>query len=187
MPKRKCGYCGKFFDRDKMIIAPVAAFCNASHRYKYGIEKTSELQKRSKEITRKKHATEKREYRSNVLKTRKEAAKTACHAYIRERDKGLPCICCGEPLKPDYQAGHFKESGNNPLIRYDEDNIHGQNLNCNYFKGGDSGMYRVNLIERIGITRVEKLEIPNSGTLKRTPDDYLAIENYYKRKLKELT
>lgn len=184
--KKRCTFCKKYFPADSIISVPVGNFCSKEHLIEYGIKSTSKLIKKSKEIIRKKHAKEKREYRSSRLKTRKEATKTACHAYIRARDRDKPCICCGEPLKPDYQAGHFKESGNNPLIRYDEDNIHGQNLNCNFFKGGDSGMYRVNLIERIGIERVEKLEIPNSGTLKRTVEDYLAIEQYYKKKLKAL-
>lgn len=120
------------------------------------------------------------------LKTRKNAAKDACHAYIRERDKNDLCICCNKPLGKDYHAGHYIESGNNPKIRYDERNIHGQRLDCNFFKSGDSGMYRVNLIKKIGLGEVERLESMKGGTVKRTAQDYKEIEIYYKRKLKEL-
>lgn len=122
----------------------------------------------------------------NDLKTRKKAAKEACHKYIRERDKFKPCPCCNKPLGEDFHAGHFLESGNNPKIRYDEDNIHGQRVDCNFFKGGDSGMYRVNLIERIGLERVERLESLQGGVVKRTPQDYAEIEKYFKEKLKNL-
>lgn len=120
------------------------------------------------------------------IKTRKRAAKDACHEYIRERDKYKNCICCGYPLGDDFHAGHFLESYNNPKIRYDEDNIHGQRIRCNYYMGGDSGMYRVNLITRIGLDRVERLESLKGGHLKRTVDDYRKIEQYYKEKLKQL-
>lgn len=132
----------------------------------------------------KKHKT--RKQLDNDLRTRKRAAKEACHEYIRYRDRKDPCICCGKPLTEGFQAGHYIESGNNPKVRYDENNIHGQNLNCNYFKGGDSGFYRVNLIEKIGLEEVERLESMKGGTVKRTPQDYKEIEVYYKNKLKEL-
>ncbi len=122
----------------------------------------------------------------NDIHTRRRAAREACHRYIRERDKEKPCICCGGALGDNYQAGHFIPSGQNPLCRYDEDNIHGQRLDCNYFRGGDSGKYRGNLIKRIGEQRVERLESMKGGTMKRTAEDYREIEQYYKQKLKDL-
>ena len=118
--------------------------------------------------------------------TRLKAVKKACHDYIRARDIGKPCICCGEPLGTDYHAGHFLESGNYPLTRYHEDNINGQKISCNSFKGGDSGMYRVNLVEKIGFKRVEFLESLKGKVIKRTNDDLKEIEDYYKAKLKAL-
>ena len=89
-------------------------------------------------------------------------------------------------MKENYHAGHFKESGNNPKIRYDERNIHGQNIYCNTYKGGDSGFYRVNLIKKIGLKNVQELEGMTGGTFKRTGQDYLDIEKYYKDKIKSL-
>jgi hypothetical protein len=125
-----------------------------------------------------------RNYQLSDLKIRKAAAKKACHEYIRTRDKDKPCICCGKPLGEEYHAGHFLESGNNPQVRYDEDNIHGQRIDCNYFKGGDSGDYKENLIVRIGADKVNAIISKKSGTIKRTAQDYLVIENYFKGKLK---
>ena len=129
----------------------------------------------------------KSEFYDKDVKTRKEAAKKACHAYIRYRDRKDNCICCNKPLGNDYHAGHFYESGNNPLIRYDEDNIHGQRLDCNYFKGGGrSGDYEANLRRKIGSPRVDRLNTLTGGTIKRSAAEYREIEVYYKNKLREL-
>lgn len=144
------------------------------------------LQKRKIKAEKKKDADRKRKFYDADLKVRKAAARLACHRYIKARDKGLPCICCNRPLDGKIDAGHYLESGNNPLIRYNEDNIHSQSVYCNQYQGGDSDDYRGNLIKKIGIERVEKLERHKGGTLKRTCDDYRAIEKYYKNKLEEL-
>lgn len=165
-----------------MIKVPCGRFCTKEHMTEWAIE--------NQEKGRKKIEIEERrainQAKKNTLKTRKAAAKKACHDYIRARDSGKGCICCGKSLGANYHAGHFIESGNNPQIRYDEDNIHGQRLDCNFFKGGDSGDYQTNLIKKIGIDRVNRLKNMSGGTMKRTPDDYRAIEKYYKDKLKKL-
>jgi len=120
------------------------------------------------------------------LKTRKAGAKRACHAYIRLRDKGLPCICCNRPIVGDVHAGHYLESGNNPHTRYDENNIHAQSNYCNTYQGGDSDDYRGNLIKKIGLDEVLTLESMKGGTVKRTCDDLAALENYFNSKIKLL-
>ena len=135
---------------------------------------------------RKANNLKKRIFYANDIKIRKDAAKKACHKYIRERDKRNNCICCDRGLGKNFDAGHYLESGNNPNIRYDEDNINGQAVYCNQYKGGDSGDYRKNLILKIGLERVERLEGMKGGTIKRTAKDYKEIEVYYKRKSREL-
>lgn len=182
MAKRKCKYCEKSKIRETMFILGLSAYCNKDHAVSWAIENQSKGRKKIEQSERKAINKAKK----NNLKTRKEAAKTACHNYIRARDSGKGCACCGEPLGEDFQAGHFLESGNNPKIRYDEDNINGQKLQCNYFKGGDSGEYKERLIKKIGIERVNRLLNLKGGTVKRTSDDYRAIEKYYKDKLKDI-
>ena len=166
-----------------MINPPSGRFCTKEHMIQWAIENQDKGRKKIEQSERKITIAAKK----NNLKTRKDAAKKACHDYIRARDSGQGCICCGKPLGNNFHAGHFMESGNNPQIRYNEDNIHGQRLDCNFFKGGDSGSYQENLIIKIGLDRVNKLKNLSGGTVKRTPDDYRAIEQYYKRKLKDLT
>lgn len=185
-----CTYCKERFPREQMIQINTGNYCSDEHILDYALEKGREATKKKlakiygNNPGRKKGKT-KNDY-NNDLKTRKEAAKTACHAYIRARDKGNPCICCGKPTGSDSQAGHWIPSGQNPQIRYDEDNIHLQNLNCNFYKGGDSGNYKYNLIKKIGVERTEILESKKGGVMKRTCEDYKEIENHYKDKLKEL-
>ena len=54
-------------------------------------------------------------------------AVTHFHKYIRNRDAGQPCISCDSFTT--LQAGHFYSAGNNPSVRFNEDNVHGQ---CKY-------------------------------------------------------
>lgn len=143
-------------------------------------------QKRAKTAQKKVWAKEKREYKKNDYRVRKPAAKKACHSYIKERDKNELCICCNEPLGDDFQAGHWLESGNNPQVRYDENNIHAQRLHCNFYKGGDSGDYEKNLRSKIGDAAVDELITKKGGTVKRTAEEYLEIESHFKKKLEIL-
>lgn len=57
---------------------------------------------------------------------------------------------------------------------------------CNFFKGGDSGDYEKNLRAKIGNEKVNELLSKKGGSSKLTASDYLAIENNYKRKLKQI-
>jgi len=187
--KRKCKLCGAFaYDHIKVNTG---SFCNVSHAMEWGRKeadrKRLKAAKKAKSEKKKVHAKQKREFYDNDIKTRKEAAKTACHAFIRKRDYGKPCICCGREYKESFHAGHYLESGNNPRIRYDEDNIHGQSDYCNTYQGGNSDDYKGNLIKKIGLEKVEMLESLKGGTMKRTAQDYKEIELYYKDKLKQLT
>ena len=184
--KRKCKYCG-FFSYE-MIKVNTGSFCNTAHAISWGRKKAEkDRERKANKVIKednKKHAAKKREYYDNDIKTRKKAAKKVCHDYIRDRDKNDSCICCGKPLGDNYHAGHFLESGNNPLVRYDENNIHGQRLDCNFFKGGDSGEYKERLINKIGVFEYQCLMHKKGGTDKRTAQDYKAIELYFKDKIK---
>lgn len=181
--KLKCRQCGEYQGRDSMVKTPGGNFCSFDHASQYARAKALKTKQAEYKAETKRLKAKVSQY---DLRTRKRAAKEACHAYIRERDKYKPCICCGEPLGESFDAGHFINDGNHPFTRYDEDNIHGQRVVCNRYRGGDSGHYRVNLIERIGLKRVEQLEENKSKPIKRTAEDYKEIERYYKRKLREL-
>jgi hypothetical protein len=79
------------------------------------------------------------------------------HKFIRTRDKDLPCISCGRYTK--LQAGHFYSAGNHPSVRFNEDNVNGQCIQCNHFLSGNLLPYRANLIKKIGQERVDKITL----------------------------
>lgn len=182
--KLKCVQCRNRFPREQMEkINNVSYVCGLDCKVEWATKKG----KKAVEVkSKKEHALRKRVFYANDLKTRKAAAKKACHDYIRERDKNNQCICCERKLGSKFDAGHYLESGNNPKIRYDEDNIHAQSVYCNQYQGGNSDDYRGRLIDKIGLERVERLESMKGGTVKRTCEDYKEIEDYFKAKIKLL-
>lgn len=91
------------------------------------------------------------------LKKAHETTKTLVHAYIRERDKGKPCISCMNDWKPNFQAGHGYAAGSFETLKYNLHNIHGQCEQCNLRKEGDFFNYSLNLPDRIGIDNYNEL------------------------------
>lgn len=112
-------------------------------------------------------------------------AETKCNAYIRERDKGEPCISCGTYDAPVWHAGHCYTVAARPDIRYHEDNIHLQCPKCNTYQGGMVGEYKRRVVSKIGQERFDALEYVNPA-FKKTREYYQEIEAFYDRKLKEL-
>jgi hypothetical protein len=95
-------------------------------------------------------------YKSTPLPNIKKKAITLFNASIRERDKDLPCISCGKYNQ--LQAGHFYSAGHHELLRFEQDNVHGQCIKCNCDLSGNLIKYREGLIKKIGIERVERLD-----------------------------
>lgn len=112
-------------------------------------------------------------------------AQQAFNAYIRERDKGLLCISCGNVPKKT-NAGHFWNANNHWAVRFDEDNVHLQCEYCNSFLSGNLLPYRANLISKIGFDRYDKLEEKARKTRKFTIEELKEITATYKAKLKNI-
>lgn len=133
--------------------------------------------------------------------SRKEAAKTipkliaeaqiVFNKFIRTRDAGLPCICCDRFPKSEtltggaWDAGHYRSRGSAGHLRFNEDNCHSQLKQCNRRGAGRAVDYRIGLIKRIGLDRVEALESSNA-IHKWTATELRQIKATYKQKLKEL-
>ena len=146
-----------------------------------------DAENKKKKAYRVETARMKKKFYENDIKTRAKSAKEACHAYIRARDRGLPCICCNRSTATGkINAGHFLESGNYSSIRFHEDNIHSQLEYCNSYKHGNSDDYEGNLRKKIGDKRVDWLLSQKNVTVKRTAQDYKEIEVYFKEKIKLL-
>ncbi len=115
------------------------------------------------------------------------------NAYIRERDKDKPCICCGNPLGAvsgnstggAFDCGHYRSTGSASHLRFDERNAHGQRKVCNRYGAGRAVDYRIGLIARIGLSAVESLEADNTPR-KWCREELLALKTHYRAKLREL-
>lgn len=114
-------------------------------------------------------------------------AQTVFNKYIRLRDKYKPCISCGAKAGTyTITAGHYFPS-TNKSVTFNEDNLHGQCwFNCNSSKSGNLAEYRIGLIERIGVERLEQLEAESRKTRKFTTDELKEIIATYKKKIKEI-
>jgi hypothetical protein len=106
----------------------------------------------------------------------KKRVQTKVNKYVRDRDKGLPCISCGKYFD-EYQAGHFISQGSSGFLRYNLDNINCQCVGCNKWKHGNGIEYRIALVQKIGVERVEWLEAHRHDTKHWTREELEEVVN----------
>jgi hypothetical protein len=106
--------------------------------------------------------------------------------FIRERDKGNPCISCGKKINGVTHASHYLSSGGHSNVRFDEDNVFNACFSCNVALSGNLLKYRSKLIELLGNERLESLELRGTLTKKWTVKELEELRELYKQKLKEL-
>lgn len=175
--ERRCKVCSEWF-RPFNTIQPVCATPKCALEW-------------ARRLKAKKLRLEKREGRER-LKSRRDHerdAQRAFNAYIRERDRFEPCICCGlwpkTPSNHQFDAGHYRTAAAAPQLRFDEDNCHKQLVSCNRGKSGNAVEYRKRLVLKIGLARVEALE-NNNAVAKRDIAELKAIRKAYQVKLRDL-
>jgi hypothetical protein len=78
-------------------------------------------------------------------------------------------------------AGHYMSVGSTPELRFNEDNVHKQCERCNSYFSGNLVNYRRELINRIGVERVEFLERKDHEPLKLTIDEIKELIKKYKK------
>lgn len=84
------------------------------------------------------------------------------NAWIRERDKGKPCINCGQYRT--LEAGHLYPTSTYSGLRFNELNTNGECKQCNYYDSQSHAYkYKPNLIKRIGEVSFAHLEISASS------------------------
>lgn len=128
------------------------------------------------------------------LKTRSELARDAqrdFNAFIRERDRDLPCISCdkvspgGDAIGGLWDCSHYRSVGACPELRFEELNAHKACKQCNRDKSGNIVEYRIRLIKRIGQDALDWLEGPHEPK-KYTADELRELAAYYRKKAREL-
>jgi len=113
-------------------------------------------------------------------------AQTIFNKYINLRDKGLPCVSCGKPIKGRVNASHFWNANNHHNVRFDEDNVHSSCITCNQFLSGNLLEYRIRLCSKIGQKRFDELEAKRHVTKKWTAEELKEIIKKYKTKVNSL-
>ncbi len=188
--RRRCKICREWF-------IPKQSFqnwCSPEHGFELSEQRRSKDREKALAKLKKENQEKEREAKDK-LKSRKLAVKplsyftkqaqTAFNAFIRERDKDEPCISCGRFHEGQYHAGHYRTTGANPELRFDEDNCNKQCAPCNNHLSGNIENYTPRLIEKIGQERFDRLmgshELP-----KWKREDYEWIRDHYRAKLKEL-
>lgn len=117
---------------------------------------------------------------NQVAKTQK-----VFNQFIRLRDQDKGCISC-KSHKVDH-ASHYYSAGKYTALRFNESNVHGACISCNYFKHGNLIPYRVNLEKRLGKKTLELLDgVANRSTKKWSIIELQLIEKEYKQKIKSL-
>jgi hypothetical protein len=137
---------------------------------------------------RKKAKREIRQMRENIKSVsayRRELQKVF-NEFIRLRDSKEPCISCGKPLPMKYDAGHFYSVGSYPNLRFNEDNVHAQCVECNQHKHGNLLEYAPRLTERIGFERASKLMVLRNEPLRLSLEEIKQLIEQYKWKVKIL-
>lgn len=185
---RRCKNCKT--KNEKFAVIGINAFCDYDCAAKFGREK-AKLDK--EKADKKKHAARKKKFKDNDKPLREREAQKAVNAYIRKRDEKELCISCRNELKnpngyigkSGVHAGHYKSRGGYPELRFEELNINSQCYRCNVQLSGNIENYRINLVEKIGLEKVEWLEGPHKAK-KYTCAELKEIELKYKAKLKDL-
>lgn len=121
----------------------------------------------------------------------KKEAQKAFNAFVRARDVRQPCISCGAPppdlsgLHAGRDAGHYRSTGSADHMRFVEDNCHAQCVRCNQWGAGMAVNYRIRLVQRIGLARVDALETNN--TLQKWARDGLRhLRDHYRAELAQM-
>ena len=184
-PKKcKAKGCGIVFTPQRMgqhVCGPACAQTIAAAK-----REQAEQRKRSDERKADRVKREKLKTRSDWMKE----AQREFNRYIRLRDSGKSCICCGLPLGDQkfggaYDAGHYRSVGSAPHLRFDERNVHAQRKQCNQWGAGRAVDYRMGLVARLGALVVDSLESDKS-TRNYTIEDLKQIRDTYRQKAREL-
>jgi hypothetical protein len=176
MSKCKNINCKKQFEKKRanQIV------CSVSCAYEY----TKQL----KEKKDAQHWKARKKVLKDKLKTHKDYVQelqVVFNSYIRLRDKDLPCISCGRHHEGQYHAGHYMSVGSYPELRVNPLNVWKQCAPCNNHLHGNLIQYRKNLILRIGVEEVEKLEQYNEPRKYSIPE-LIELKVIYKDKIKNL-
>lgn len=182
--KRKCKVCRSEFEPRNMTHVACGFECAQAHGVAVAAKQKAKSQRQDRAIDKAKKDSLKT-YPILIRETQ-----IAFNSMIRFRDRlaGFACISSGRPLDWSgnaVDAGHYRSRGSAPHLRFNEDNCHAQSKQDNRYGSGEAVAYRIGLIARIGLDRVEALE-SNNTVRKWTHDELRAMKADYQRRVREM-
>ncbi len=166
-PKPKqCPICGTEY-------TPRSSLQKVCHNYKCAMEFNRQVDARNAAREQRKQDKLQRDdlkQRREKLKGKSEwnrEAQAAVNKFIFWRDYGRPCISCGRQLNYGVRGGavdasHYRSRGAAPWLRFNVFNNNASCVHCNRDLSGNPIPYRINLIEKFGLHRVERIEHDNN-------------------------
>ena len=181
--KKKCRHCKEYDLVESGIKVPLGWFCSMSCVVQHGKKAATAVSDKRKRQT----LTKLKESVKTASEWRVEA-QAAFNAYVRYRDKDLPCISCDamgdhDGLGGYWDAGHYRSRGAAKHLSFNLWNCAKQCSRCNRYLSGNVVEYRKRLIMRIGLDKVEALEY-NNDTVKHDITYLRRIKQIFKAKLK---
>ena len=186
MKKLKCCGCKDRFDATTMLKFNNSTFHSFDCATAYARKKSDRDAKAKVKKDKRDHTAAKRRLRDNDKPLQTKTAQIVFNAFIRARDRALPCISCGTTSPVKYDAGHYKTTKAYPELRFDERNCHKQcSKYCNVENSGNILKYRLGLIDRFDVGIVDYLEGPHEPK-RYTIENLKTIQKWFKRKTKRL-
>ena len=160
--KLKCNSCGERFPRDQMKrVSGVTHICkdNTECHIKYAVKVggpkvTAERERQKKERLQEKRVGLRRRF------WYVDKAEESARLFVHQRDYNCDCHSCGSKSRKsgNRHAGHYRPKGGCEGLRLNLFNIAIQCGRCNNHKSGAVAEFRIALINRYGIKKVEDLE-----------------------------
>lgn len=171
--------CGKTF----VPVRSMQSVCSPACGLAYAAKQREQKEARGKRDERKsiRVALEKAKTRSTHLKE----LQVAFNQWIRLRDAGQPCIACGRHHQGQLHAGHYRSVGSCPELRFEPDNCHLSCQPCNVHLSGNLIPYRINLVKKIGLARVEWIEGYHEPK-KYTMTEILEMKAFYRSEVRRM-
>lgn len=188
----RCKHCReKFTAEERARAMRLHSACEAGFAEGFAAKLQKEREREARARAKAERASDRalREERKSIPDLIRDADE-AFADFIRLRDRlaGHPCISSGRALDwsgNKVDAGHYRSRGAASHLRYDEDNCHAQTKQDNLWKSGNVVEYRIRLIARIGLARVEAIESSNA-VHKWTREELRSIAAHYRAKRREL-
>ncbi len=198
--RRKCAHkaCRQWFHpvRDGQVVCSFECASAIGKEQTAKAREAAQQKEAQRQRTEEKAGRQRRKAKRESFKTKAQwdkEAQSAFNRYIRIRDEGKECVSCGNPLlgKSNYLTGsaidasHYRSRGSASHLKFNVFNVHSSCTRCNRQLSGNAVEYRIRLIERIGLERVERLESDNEP--RRFDIPYLQrIKSVFTRKARAL-